>query len=368
MANIKVAVIVPQVLGRNGIGFMAVMYRSAPFLRDKGLHLDFIRHLSSRRVFDYDVCIVPNKVILQDLRHKESHQKIQELFTQLRENGTRIIFYDMNDDSTTGHWSILPYVDVYCKSYVLKKRHLYLKAYYGRRIWTDYYHSKFGVVDAVEKYSELPPKNHLYKIKTGFLLGLYNCDPRSFLVRFPGALDHVAWSRFFRSVPSQTSFFPPSRTRPVPISCRFVMYEQQRTINFQRECVAELLKPLASTQKVNIRKYIEELRSSKVVVSPFGWGEINVRRDYEAAMNGTVLVKPSIEHIDTYPPLFNNNTIVQVSWDFSDFFDTVDDVLVNYREQIWKAEELQDRLRFYLATEEGWMDVAEHVARCIMDK
>ena len=69
---------------------------------------------------------------------------------------------------------------------------------------------------------------------------------------------------------------------------------------------------------VSRRQYESELKSSRIVFSPFGWGE-NCWRDFEAVCCDSLLIKPSMSHIVTSPSIFRENeTYVPVKWDFSD--------------------------------------------------
>ena len=50
--------------------------------------------------------------------------------------------------------------------------------------------------------------------------------------------------------------------------------------------------------KINYYKYHKLLEDSKVVISPFGWGEL-AYRDFEAFYNSCLLLKPNIDHLIT---------------------------------------------------------------------
>ena len=57
-------------------------------------------------------------------------------------------------------------------------------------------------------------------------------------------------------------------------------------------------------------------------MSPFGWGEICIR-DFEAVVAGSLLIKPSMQHLRTLPDIYRNRkTYVAVQWDFSDLGET----------------------------------------------
>lgn len=80
---------------------------------------------------------------------------------------------------------------------------------------------------------------------------------------------------------------------------------------------------IATGRIVSHRSYMREMRASKMCFSPFGYGEI-CWRDYEAVMNGAVLIKPDMSHVETEPDIFQAfKTYVPVNWDFSDLEEKV---------------------------------------------
>jgi hypothetical protein len=78
------------------------------------------------------------------------------------------------------------------------------------------------------------------------------------------------------------------------------------------------------------QEYLEKLWKSKLVLSPYGMGEI-CYRDFEAMQFGTLMVKPSMKNIDTYPNMYiENETYVPVKEDWSDLCEVVEDISTNY--------------------------------------
>ena len=55
---------------------------------------------------------------------------------------------------------------------------------------------------------------------------------------------------------------------------------------------------------------MKELRQSKVVLSPFGRGEITLK-DFEVFLTGGMLLKPSMEHMDTWPNFYTDGVTYQ---------------------------------------------------------
>lgn len=66
-----------------------------------------------------------------------------------------------------------------------------------------------------------------------------------------------------------------------------------------------------------------------MILSPFGWGELCLR-DFEAVRAGSVLLKPDMGHLLTWPDIFIPfETYVPFSWDVDDLLDKVDAYLGN---------------------------------------
>jgi len=90
---------------------------------------------------------------------------------------------------------------------------------------------------------------------------------------------------------------------------------------------------LIDGQKVPIEQYYELMKRSKIVIAPFGYGEI-APRDIEAAMCGAVLIKPNMDHIETIPNVYiPNQTYVPCKWNFENIQEKVETVLENYEEK-----------------------------------
>ena len=94
-----------------------------------------------------------------------------------------------------------------------------------------------------------------------------------------------------------------------------------------RRRVAEKFRAQAPSGRVSQRVYRAELQRSRLVLSPFGWGEINLR-DYETFIAGAAAVKPDMSHLETWPDLFRSGeTIVTHRWDLTDLVGVVEEGL-----------------------------------------
>jgi hypothetical protein len=77
-------------------------------------------------------------------------------------------------------------------------------------------------------------------------------------------------------------------------------------------------------------RFFDELRKSKIVFSPFGYGEV-CWRDYEAFATGALLLKPTMSHVETFSEDFiKDQTYIELSWDLKLFNNKVGDCIHDY--------------------------------------
>jgi hypothetical protein len=116
--------------------------------------------------------------------------------------------------------------------------------------------------------------------------------------------------------------------------------ETSKYYNMHRERCIEWLKLLPknihvvtlpeSGEHYPKEQYYKLMLRSKILIAPFGYGEI-APRDLEAAMFGCVLVKPDMEHIETVPKFYiPEETYFPCSWDFSNINSIIENILKNY--------------------------------------
>ena len=88
---------------------------------------------------------------------------------------------------------------------------------------------------------------------------------------------------------------------------------------------------LTNGQRVSQEEYYNRLFNSKIIFAPFGYGEM-APRDLEAAMFGSVLIKPDMSYIDTKPNVFiDGETYMSCKNDFSDLQEKVEMILGNMK-------------------------------------
>lgn len=88
---------------------------------------------------------------------------------------------------------------------------------------------------------------------------------------------------------------------------------------------------LENGKHISIDQYYDQMKRAKIVVAPFGYGEM-APRDIEAAMVGAVLIKPDMGHIESIPNVYiADETYRPCAWDFSNLNEIIVGTLDNYK-------------------------------------
>lgn len=116
---------------------------------------------------------------------------------------------------------------------------------------------------------------------------------------------------------------------------------------------------VVSEGKVSLKAFNLELQAAKMCFSPFGFGEL-CWRDIEAMAFGSVLLKPSMDHLRTLPELYEPNvTYVPLAWDFSDLAEKVAWIKDNPEAASAIARTAFERVQTYLRTRRFVDDMGE---------
>ena len=113
--------------------------------------------------------------------------------------------------------------------------------------------------------------------------------------------------------------------------------DQSIHYNNHRQQLFKKLDPKYKTTKVenNIKysldEYYKKMFNSKIILSPFGFGELPPR-DLESCMFGSVLIRPDVSHIETLPNIYvAHETYIPCKSDFSDLNEKIDYVLSDFK-------------------------------------
>lgn len=262
----------------------------------------------------------------------------------------RIVAFDTFDQTSTPHFGLLPLVDVYLKSKVLSPLPRYSERFEGGFIVTDYFRRTFGWDLLGWHFGSIPDSRHLNKIVLGWNFAAS---------RHCRALFRL--NRLLPSLYSQRQFDLHARIAPSNEAAHD-WYEHLR--RWARAAVEPLRDWCRVTPNGRIShwQYIHELRRSKLVFSPFGWGEVCLR-DYEAVCCGCLLVKPDMSHLATSPNIFEaGTTYVPVRWDLSDLSEVCQRYLNDETEARQIAQSAQQRLGAYFEQAAFTEDVGRLVA------
>lgn len=261
-------------------------------------------------------------------------ESIREMLKGMRKFTDRVVWFDTSDSTSSNQFPILDCVDLFCKNQVFTDTNNYLKNFYGGRIYTDYYNRKFGITDEMCNFTDeslVPSANELSKIRISWnsAFGQYGHGVRSAIDRKVG--NNIPWllKHLYR-------LGSPSKERSVDISCRVGLSHTRNTVLFQRQRLIDSIARIWPIEvgKLNRSKYWSELKNSKVVCSPFGWGEI-AYRDFEIFLCGGALLKPDLTHMKTWPDLYRDDeTFTSISWDMSDLQEKVESLLTNGRYKV----------------------------------
>ncbi len=215
--------------------------------------------------------------------------------------GPRLVYFDGDDDSAILWPALLDLCDLYVKKHVFADPADYARRFIGKSNLTDHAARSAGRSFA----DDIIPASG-------------GIDPARL-----GAL-HLGWNVALDDRIAGLTVWPADAPRTIDICGRAYVAPDKWLLDLRAPAVAALESlprdwaVAVPRERVPQADYDRELRSAKICVSPFGYGEI-CWRDFEAIMAGCLLVKPDMSHIRTAPDLFvPGETYVPVRWDYAD--------------------------------------------------
>ncbi|HZY17611.1 MAG TPA: glycosyltransferase [Ramlibacter sp.] len=241
----------------------------------------------------------------------QAHEIARTLRRRADASGTALVYFDGDDDQCIPWPGVLQAVDLYVKKHAFADRSAYERGYAGRSNLTDYAARTFGFdfsQDHVPQIGALPAHD-LVKIKVGWNIGL---DDK------------------IHALSKSLGTPPDMARRDVDVMCRAsngqpgsLLYAVREPANAAIQRLGDRFKVLAPTAPVPQDEYYGEMLRSKMCVCPFGFGEL-CWRDFEAALCGSLILKPDMAHVETAPQLFvPGETYVPLKWDYSDLEEKV---------------------------------------------
>lgn len=330
-----VQVLSPGFTSPNGQAFLFPLLVWRRALARRGFEISVVNNVDG--VTDADIVIVDSKF------HRDHWQnRVDEIFydfDRLREKADKLIYYDTTDSSGWLQTELLPIVDRYWKSQLLSDFEGYRHPLYGHRSFTDYYYRKNGVTDTIPVWSvPVTDSSLLEKLDVAWNSGLADYS-------YWGAYRMAAYLRLpidrILRFPVK-AYREPAKPRCQDFSGRFGSNYSRATVAWQRQSIKSKLCNRIPMDRLTRRSYFSELRQSRIVLSPFGFGEI-CYRDYETFIAGGLLLKPDMSHLDTWPNFFRRGeTYIAHSWSLDDLDSVIEEVSKSYKDLIEVAETGQE--------------------------
>jgi hypothetical protein len=276
------------------------------------------------------------------------------LLKKLRDKYKTIVFFCGQPEAGNNRLDILPFVDRLFYKSVFSNPNDYRKNLYGKNLFADYYHRSYGVTDTPEylSYGEVPEED-VRKPELSWNIGVGTYPRFHWPQRMGTILARAGLSGLSQLIggkplnhaerpiyisPKKTVDFSGSKRRFAvharidPVNCLSIAYQRWLFLN----CIKKLIpkkRELFLTGIVSQNQYYRELTDSKIVLSPFGWGEVCFR-DFEAILAGALLFKPSMSHLLTWPNVYiPYETYIPLKWDGSDLLEQTEHYLDNERER-----------------------------------
>lgn len=229
----------------------------------------------------------------------------RKLFEMARAAGAKTLVFDGDDDLCVLWPGVIEASDLYIKKHRFADRAAYARAYVGKSNLTDYVHRTYGVVFEDDIIPGTAPLNNVQrqKITLGWNIALDNK-----IVDLAKDIDPAALEG----------------PRDIDLLCRASVGSHVWTFDM-RDAAVQAIESMrgafavhAPTDRVPQDEYYREMLRAKLSVSPFGFGEL-CWRDFESILCGSLLIKPDMSHLQTWPNLFvPHETYIPVEWDFSD--------------------------------------------------
>lgn len=269
------------------------------------LNLIFHHRLLAEVLAQPEAALRGADVIGLKLSFRKTAREAQQIVSEIRRHKgeAKLIYFDGDDDSTIEWPDVLPLVDLWVKKHIFSDLSQYQAHFVGRNNLTDFVASHHG-----------------YDFRDDPIPASTPVDP-TYLDRLHLAYN-LAWDDKIVALYRRTRDCWSRTDRPNDIVCRAQLTGWLAPL---RGGIAPALAPLHGryrmllpTERVSQDAYDRELASSKICISPLGYGEI-CWRDFEAVLWGCLMVKPRMDGITTRPNIFvPYETYVPVAWDLSD--------------------------------------------------
>ncbi len=343
--------------GKNTFLLLFPLRANRVLLRRIGIDVVVAREGDTRALKDSSVVGLTGRYY-RNLWHKD-RQALLDLIDAQHAAGRAVLWFDTTASTGTAQFHVMPHVDGYYKAFLLKDRERYLRPFYSGRLFSEYYHEKFNIDDVGDYQCEPVPSGSLDKLFLGWNYALGD---------FGSTMDwnRRLWGKGLPTFPYSLKFSDPAGSRSIDVSCRLSVNYDRATVRFQRDKILQLMEsyPLPKG-RVKRSEFLREMRSARVAVSPFGWGEYSYR-DFEVIAAGATMLKADMSHLDTWPNFYQaNETYQPYQWDCSDFSEKLDRLLEDVEYARSLAENSQTAYREVLYSDAGRNSFCDKVVQIV---
>ena len=317
-------------------------------LMKRDLEFQVFNSLNDLDLFKCDIIFVDNKFFKFWWQKKEDD--VYKFLKIAKKRIGTVLWFDTADSTGTPQFQVLAYVDGYYKNQILKDKRLYFKNFYRARIFSEYYHRKFNIADLHETGCECPlDPAQIEKIHVSWNSGLNDYGLYAGNYSLPGNIISKLRKYFPYLTGYTADFIRVDKKRPISITSRLSFRHTRNFVVYHRRLLMKKLEKLGvKTDFTNRMFYYNELKNAQISISPFGMGEV-CYRDFETVMNGALLVKPDMGHVETWPDIYKNNeTYIGCEWDFSNLEEILEGLLSDTQNLQHIAREAQRNYYYYL--------------------
>ncbi len=244
-----------------------------------------------------------------------------ELLKRLRQKYRTIFFFNGNAGGGILRPEVLPYVDLFFNKSLFKDRSLYGKQLYGDELFTDYYHREHGISDPEPRERKVIENPEDYsKLRISWNIGIGDFPRHKLRQRSAVVFSRTLGMEWVRPFYKRKE---PPRQLPVNSGSYDIQARwggpKRPTLLHHRELMLQKIagNPHFIVGRVPQDQYNEEIKNCRITLSPFGWGELCFR-DFEAVLNGSLLLKPDMSHLETWPDIFvPGETYIPFDWEAS---------------------------------------------------
>lgn len=348
------------------------LHRWKDELLEHGIKVEFYTDHRSRKLRDADYLLIHSRYFENgwqnvQKRTAENETDLISFLTEIRRTVGWLIWFDASDSSGSADFGIIEFVDSFLKKQLLKDLKYYTSNGYNSgdydlldsvpdqhvstgipskymlnqerkdiRIWLN--ESK-----RTREITKFRPcqRSQLYKLKLAWNIG-FN-DYRQFGYKLSRLSNYLSYHSY------ELRFSDVNQPRMLDLAFRGTIHygdDPANAVSYQRRKILQLLSQtklnVITGSRVSKSQYWKEMRNSKLSISPFGWGEV-CYRDFETFIAGSILIKPSVTHLNTYPDLFiPQETYIPVRWDLSDLSEKLVHIADNYSAYKYIAANAQE--------------------------